>query len=126
MSKAIDRELIRSLFLNNTPLIDVRAPIEFSQGAFPKAMNYPLMNDQERHDVGVCYKQKGQAAAIKLGHKLVSGDIKQHRLELWQNFAKQHPDAEIIANDISPEMIKLARQDLAEDLKSRIKYYTAF
>ena len=41
---------------------------------------------------------------------------------LTQVIAKQHPDAEIIANDISPEMIKLARQDLAEDLKSRIKY----
>lgn len=92
MSNPIDRDLIRSLFLNNVPLLDVRAPVEFSQGAFPNAINHPLMNDQERHDVGVCYKQKGQAAAIKLAHKLVSGDIKQHRLEHWQNFAKQHPD----------------------------------
>ena len=41
---------------------------------------------------------------------------------LTQIIAKQHPDVEIIANDISPEMNKLARQDLAEDLKSRIKY----
>ena len=93
MSKAIDRELIRSLFLNNTPLIDVRAPIEFSQGAFPKAMNYPLMNDQERHDVGIRYKRHGQDAAIKLGNKLVSGETKQYRLEEWQNFIKNNPDA---------------------------------
>jgi len=36
--------------------------------------------------------------------------------------AKQHPKAEIVANDISPEMINLAQQDLDEDLQTRIKY----
>ena len=41
---------------------------------------------------------------------------------LTQVVAIQHPNAEIIANDISPEMIKLAQQDLSEDLKTRIKY----
>ena len=56
-------------------------------------------------------------------------DIKGKYLEigcgpgiLTQIIAKQHPDAEIIANDISAEMIRLAEQDLAEDLKSVIKY----
>jgi len=92
MSNAIDRELIRSLFLQNTPLMDVRAPLEFAQGAFPGALNYPLMTDQERHDVGICYKREGQEAAIKLGHKLVSGDLKAQRIAQWLTFAKQHPD----------------------------------
>lgn len=73
--------------------MDVRSPVEFSQGAFPNAVNLPLMNDQERHDVGVCYKRNGQEAAIKLGHKLVNGEIKQHRLEQWQAFAEQNPNA---------------------------------
>ncbi len=56
-------------------------------------------------------------------------DIKGKYLEigsgpgiLTQLVATQHPNAEITANDISPEMIKLAQQDLAEDLKTRIKY----
>ena len=56
-------------------------------------------------------------------------DIKGKYLEIGsgpgiitQVVATQHPNAEIIANDISPEMIKLAQQDLAEDLKTRIKY----
>ncbi len=92
MSKAIDRDLIRSLFLNDVPLMDVRAPVEFSQGAFPHAVNYPLMNDQERHEVGIRYKQNGQDAAIKLGNKLVSGELKAQRIAQWQAFAKQHPD----------------------------------
>ncbi len=41
---------------------------------------------------------------------------------LTQTIALQHPNVEIIANDISPEMIKLAQQDLSKDLKKRIKY----
>ena len=56
-------------------------------------------------------------------------DIKDNYLEigcgpgtLTQVVAKQHPDAQIIANDISSEMIKLAQQDLAEKLKTQIKY----
>ena len=56
-------------------------------------------------------------------------DIKGRYLEigsgpgiLTQVVATQHPNAEITANDISPEMIKLAQKDLAEDLKVRVKY----
>ncbi len=92
MSKPIDRDLIRSLLLHDIPLMDVRAPMEFAQGAFPHATNYPLMNDQERHDVGIRYKQQGQDAAIKLGHQLVSGSLKETRIAQWQAFAKAHPD----------------------------------
>ncbi len=92
MSKPIDRDLIRLILLNDIPLMDVRAPIEFAQGAFPKAVNCPLMNDQERHDVGICYKHNGQDAAIKLGNKLVRGDLKEQRIAQWQAFAREHPD----------------------------------
>ncbi|HCN72187.1 MAG TPA: tRNA 2-selenouridine(34) synthase MnmH, partial [Pusillimonas sp.] len=60
----------RRLFLDSVPLMDVRAPIEFKKGAFPGAVNLPLMNDIERQKVGTCYKQHGQEAAIELGHKL--------------------------------------------------------
>ncbi|MCK4865832.1 MAG: tRNA 2-selenouridine(34) synthase MnmH [Gammaproteobacteria bacterium] len=82
----------RSLFLNNTPLLDVRAPVEFNQGAFPFTENVPLMNDQERADIGIRYKNAGQDEAIKLGHELVQGDIKSERIEHWANFFKQHPE----------------------------------
>ena len=75
-----------SLFLNDVPLMDVRAPIEFSKGSFPTAINAPLMNDEERHRVGICYKEKGQDKAIELGHQLVSGDLKAQRIEAWKRF----------------------------------------
>jgi tRNA 2-selenouridine synthase len=38
------------------PLIDVRAPVEFQRGSIPNATNLVLMNDDERHQVGLCYK----------------------------------------------------------------------
>ena len=81
----------KDLFLHDTPLLDVRAPVEYGQGAFPQAMNLPLMNDEERQAVGLCYKQQGQEQAIALGHELVSGDIKETRVDHWNEFTRQHP-----------------------------------
>lgn len=82
----------RELFLNDTPMMDMRAPVEFARGAFPSAINLPLMNDLERQKVGTCYKQHGQQAAIALGHQLVSGHIKDERLAAWAAFARAHPE----------------------------------
>jgi len=73
------------------PLIDVRAPVEFAKGAFPTAVNLPLMNDEERHLIGIRYKEQGNASAVQLGKELV-GPLKQERLEAWVDFVKAHPD----------------------------------
>ena len=83
---------LRSLFLNDAPLLDVRAPVEFNKGAFPRSINLPLMDDVERQKVGTCYKQKGQQAAIELGRKLVAGAIKDSRVKAWADFARAHPE----------------------------------
>jgi len=80
------------IFTQQKPLLDLRAPIEFSQGAFSQAINSPLMNDEERAQVGTCYKQQGQSAAIKLGHQLVAGQTKERRLAQWLDFCEHHPD----------------------------------
>ncbi|MDT8429214.1 MAG: tRNA 2-selenouridine(34) synthase MnmH [Pseudomonadales bacterium] len=81
----------RHLFLEDIPLLDVRAPVEFSHGAFPTACNLPLLMDSEREKVGTCYQQQGQEAAISLGHSLVNGTVKAARIEGWKAFATQHP-----------------------------------
>ena len=65
-------------------LIDVRAPVEFAQGALPGAVNLPLMDDDERHLVGIEYKERGQAAAIALGERLVGGEVKVARVAAWR------------------------------------------
>lgn len=83
------------IFLNDIPLVDVRAPIEFAQGAFEHATNLPLMNNDERQAVGICYKQQGQSAAIALGEQLVSGDIREQRIAQWREFCRQHPQGYI-------------------------------
>lgn len=92
MATRPDTDDYLSLFLNDVPLMDVRAPVEFAKGSFPSAENAPLMYDEERHRVGVCYKEKGQDKAIELGHQLVSGDIKAQRLEAWKRFIARHPE----------------------------------
>lgn len=81
----------RRIFLEDIPLIDTRAPVEFEKGAFPCATNLPLMSDEEREQVGTCYKQSGQRAAIALGHELVSGQLKQERVAQWLAFAQAEP-----------------------------------
>lgn len=92
MSTRSDTDQYRQLFLDDVPLMDVRAPVEYARGSFPNTLNAPLMNDDERHRVGICYKEKGQEEAIRLGHQLVSGDIKAERIAAWKRFAIQHPE----------------------------------
>ena len=86
-----DDALFRSLFLHDIPLLDVRAPEEFLKGAFPHAENIPLLEDSERRRVGTLYKQAGQAAAIELGHQLVSGAVKDARIACWQEWRRDNP-----------------------------------
>lgn len=81
----------RAIIRNKKPLIDVRAPIEFAKGAFNQSINYPLMNNDERAKVGICYKNNGQAAAISLGNRLVTGESKARRLAQWKKFAQANP-----------------------------------
>ena len=80
------------IFHNDIPLIDTRAPIEFKRGAFPNTLNMPLMNDEERHLVGLDYKNNGRNSAIDLGYRLVSGDIKMNRMDVWLDFVRKHPN----------------------------------
>jgi len=84
---------LTALFIADTPLIDVRAPVEFTQGSLPGAVNLPILNDEERALVGTTYKQQGSEAAIKLGYEMVSGSVKQNRLQQWLDFIHQHPQA---------------------------------
>jgi len=84
-----------SIVLNETPLIDVRAPAEFAKGAFPHAVNLPLMDDEERRLVGITYKKRGSDEAVALGHRLVNGEVKAARIKAWNDFIDTHPDAKL-------------------------------
>lgn len=83
----------RNIAVNEIPMIDFRAPVEFENGAFINSINLPIMNNEEREKVGICYKEKGNNEAVKLGHQLVSGRVKEDRVQGWTDFLKKHPDA---------------------------------
>ncbi|MBD1999816.1 tRNA 2-selenouridine(34) synthase MnmH [Leptolyngbya sp. FACHB-541] len=53
----------------NTPgiILDVRSPNEYAQGHIPNAKSFPLFTDEERAQVGTCYKQQGREQAVELG-----------------------------------------------------------
>ncbi|WP_413612380.1 tRNA 2-selenouridine(34) synthase MnmH [Bdellovibrio sp. HCB-110] len=86
-------ENLKDLFLSETPLIDVRAPVEFKQGSLPGAVNFPILNDEERALIGTTYKQDGQEAAVKLGYQLISGSVKEERVQSWKSFIARYPSA---------------------------------
>lgn len=78
-------------------LLDTRSPGEHTQGHIPGAVSFPLFDDAERAQVGTCYKQQGQEAAIELGLAIVGPKMaefvktakqlaphKQVRLHCWR------------------------------------------
>lgn len=81
-----------SLFLNDIPMMDVRAPVEYSKGSFSHAVNIPILDDQQRELIGTCYKEQGPDAAFELGYTLATDDIRRARLKHWQSFVEQHPN----------------------------------
>ncbi len=81
-----------SLFLDDTPLMDVRAPVEFTRGAFPTADNRPILDDAQREAIGIRYKQQGQDEAIRLGLELATPEIRAERLADWKAWIEDHPN----------------------------------
>lgn len=51
--------------------LDVRSPGEYTQGHIPGTVSFPLLSDEERAKVGICYKQKGRDSAVELGFEIV-------------------------------------------------------
>ncbi|MGI9251701.1 MAG: tRNA 2-selenouridine(34) synthase MnmH [Pseudohongiellaceae bacterium] len=86
MEEISTEQNIIKLLLSKTPLLDVRAPIEFARGALPGATNIPLLDDEQRAAVGKAYRQAGQTAAIEKGHTLVTEQGKAQRINEWQTF----------------------------------------
>ena len=74
----IDPSRIKELIINESKFIDVRSPNEVSKGSVTNAVNMPILSDQDRHEVGICFQNKGQDAAIELGTNLVPGVKKKN------------------------------------------------
>ena len=67
-------------------VIDVRSPAEFADDHLPGAINCPVLDDEQRIEIGTLYKQVSPFAAKKLGAAMVSENIAR---QLRQNFLDQ-------------------------------------
>ena len=90
-----DEEVLRHL-LARRPILDVRAPTEFADGSTPNSFNIPLLDDEQRAQVGTLYKRCGPEAALALGHQLISGEVQASRIAAWSDFFHAHPAGAIM------------------------------
>jgi tRNA 2-selenouridine synthase len=93
MRELIHQAEFENLVLKRAPILDVRASVEFNEGHIPHSQCLPILNDDERTQVGTTYKNKGQEAAIALGNELVCGEIKQQRIDSWVQFLNANEDS---------------------------------
>ncbi len=59
-------------------IIDVRSPAEFAEDHIPGAINCPVLDNEQRIEVGTLYKQVSPFAAKKIGAAMVSENIARH------------------------------------------------
>lgn len=64
-------------------VIDVRSPSEYAEDRLPRAINCPVLDDEQRARVGTLYKQVSPFAAKKIGAVLVARNIAQHIEQLF-------------------------------------------
>ncbi|MEQ1877175.1 MAG: tRNA 2-selenouridine(34) synthase MnmH [Bdellovibrionia bacterium] len=83
-------EALDSLCKGTTAMLDVRSEGEFAHGHIPGFQNAPILNNEERHIVGLTYKQEGQTAAIEAGEKLVAHH-RDARIYEWKRAANTSP-----------------------------------
>lgn len=77
--------------MENTLLIDARTPAEYAEDHVLGAVNVPLLDNQERHEIGLIYKQYSREKAIERGIELFPNKIPS-----IYNAVKDHRDKTII------------------------------
>ena len=70
-------EVIQRLHEFDT-VIDARSEDEYTQDHLPSAVNWPTLNNQERHDIGTLYKQVNPFEARKRGAAMAARNIAAH------------------------------------------------
>jgi tRNA 2-selenouridine synthase len=62
---------IKEISAGQPVILDVRSPSEYHHAHLPRAISFPLLNDEERKEVGITYKNDGREAAVLNGFELV-------------------------------------------------------
>jgi tRNA 2-selenouridine synthase len=59
-------------------VIDARSEAEYAEDSLPRAVNWPTLNNAERHAIGTMYKQVSAFDAKKYGAALAAANIARH------------------------------------------------
>lgn len=75
MKRLMEIEITEALNRSDLLFIDVRSPDEYTEASIPGAVNIPLFDNQEHHQLGIIYHQLGgyearQAALVMVAPKL--------------------------------------------------------
>lgn len=101
------------VFKSSLPLLDVRAPAEFAKGVMPLSCNLPILDDVERSKVGTTYRKAGEVAATALGLELISGAVRELRIDAWRDYLENQPTA-VLTCWRGGQRSKIAQNWLAE------------
>lgn len=58
--------LLGFLYNENTLIIDARSEKEYEETSIPTSLNFPVLNNEERHNVGLVFKNYSDLAAVEL------------------------------------------------------------
>jgi tRNA 2-selenouridine synthase len=70
-------------------LIDARSEKEYEESAVPYSINFPVLNNFERHNVGLIYKKYSQSAALWLALQYANPKLESLKTFLENNNAKE-------------------------------------
>lgn len=75
--------------------IDVRSESEYKKGHIPGAVNHPILNDLERHEVGWLYKNASVDEAKMKGLEYGSQKLQDY-FKYLSDYIQQHPGKKIV------------------------------
>ncbi|MCR4440906.1 MAG: tRNA 2-selenouridine(34) synthase MnmH [Peptococcaceae bacterium] len=62
----------QALNLPKPQFVDLRSPLEFEEAHIPRAVNMPLLNNEERALIGAVYKERSPEEAVDKGFSLIA------------------------------------------------------
>lgn len=65
-------------------IVDVRSPLEYAEDHLPTAINIPILDNDERREVGIIYKQQGPVMARMRGVELLSPRLPQFIKDFYE------------------------------------------
>jgi tRNA 2-selenouridine synthase len=75
-------ELRGTLGAGGLALVDTRTPKEHANGAIPGSHNLPILDDQERHVVGLTYKTRSSQEAVSVGLELFAAKCEAYLAQI--------------------------------------------